>query len=130
MIQRFIELGQGYSDIYELISLGEGMRERVQHVMAFHTVLENGEKRTSIAVVLHPTQPGEFQPIYICREGIPYPHEVPNKRYDFFKNMAERIDKQIIELTVQPSEIFGETELFYQHLIGILRMNNYIAPLK
>lgn len=129
MIQRFIELGQGYSDIYELISLGEQMRERVKHVMAFHTVI-NGENKTSVAIVMHPTQPGDFQPIYICREGIPYPHDIPNKRYDFIKNLAERLEKEVIELTVRPSNIFGETELYYQHLIGILRMNNYIGPLK
>ncbi|QHE52075.1 methylthioribose kinase [Pontibacillus sp. HMF3514] len=130
MIQRFIELGQGYSDLYELITLGDNMSERVQHVMAFHTVLTNGENRTSVAIVMKPTQPGDFQPIYICREGIPYPHDLANKRYDMFQNMAERINKNIIELTVRPSGVFGETELFYQHLIGILRMNNYIAPLK
>lgn len=130
MIQRFIELGQGYSDLYELITLGKNMSERVQHVMAFHTVLTNGENRSSIAIIMKPTQPGDFQPIYICREGIPYPHETPNKRFDLLKDFAERINKEMIELTVQPSQIFGETELYYQHLIGILRMNNYIAPMK
>lgn len=129
MIQRFIELGQGYSDLYELVTLGHNMQDRVQHVMAFHTVIGD-EQRTSVAVVMKPTTPGDFQPIYMCREGIPYPHEKPNKRYDLIKGLASDLDKEIIELTVRPSSYFGEKELFFQHLIGILRMNRYIAPLK
>ncbi|QST01472.1 methylthioribose kinase [Pontibacillus sp. ALD_SL1] len=128
MIQRFIELGQGYSDLYELLTLSRCMPERIQHLMAFHTTTGE-EKRTSLVVVMKPTTPGDFQPLYICREGIPYPHDIPNKRYDLFQSLAKDLQKDIIELTVQPSHIFGERELFYQHLIGILRMNRYIAPM-
>lgn len=128
MIQRFIELGQGYSDLYELLTLSRSMPERIQHLMAFHTTTGE-EKRTSLVVVMKPTTPGDFQPLYICREGIPYPHDIPNKRFDLFESLANELQKDIIELTVQPSQIFGERELFYQHLIGILRMNRYIAPM-
>ncbi|WP_345238767.1 DUF7147 family protein [Pontibacillus salipaludis] len=128
MIQRFIELGQGYSDLYELLTISRSMPERIQHLMAFHTTTGE-EKRTSLVVVMKPTTPGDFQPLYICREGIPYPHDTPNKRFDLFKSLANDLQKDIIELTVQPSQIFGERELFYQHLIGILRMNRYIAPM-
>ncbi|MYL33022.1 methylthioribose kinase [Pontibacillus yanchengensis] len=129
MIQRFIELGHGYSDIYELRTLGETMSHRVKHIFAFHTIIGE-EKRSSVAIVMEPTQPGEFQPIYICREGIPYPHKKPNKRYDLIKQLAEELDKEVIELTVRPSNYFGETDIYYQHLTGILRMNNYIPPMK
>lgn len=128
VIQRFIELGQGYSDLYELVTLGHNMQDRVQHVMAFHTQIDN-QQRTSVAIIMKPTTPGDFQPIYICTEGIPNPHEKPNKRYELFQQLAEDLEKNVIELTVRPSNYFGEKELFFQHLIGILRMNRYIAPM-
>ncbi|KGX88565.1 DUF7147 family protein [Pontibacillus litoralis] len=128
MIQRFIELGEGYSDIYELLTIAQSMPQRIQHIFAFHTVIKD-EKRTSLAISMHPTTVGDFQPIYICREGIPFPHDKANKRYELMKKFATSIDKDIIELTVQPSHIFNETELYYNHLIGVLRMNRYIAPL-
>ncbi|MGM9925256.1 MAG: methylthioribose kinase [Bacillus sp. (in: firmicutes)] len=128
MIQRFIELGEGYSDLYELIEIGRTNKERVAFLLALHTK-KNDKELVSLAVVLKPTNPGDFQPIYICREGIPNPHVIPNKRYDMFQALAKEIEKNIIELDVKPSTLFSETELFYQHLIGILRMNRYLPPL-
>ncbi|WML49365.1 methylthioribose kinase [Neobacillus sp. PS3-34] len=128
MIQRFIELGQGYSDIYELIELAKSNHSRLQHMIALHTVIE--KKATSLAIILKPTDPGKFQPIYICREGIPNPNLLPNKRFDLFAQTAEELNKKIIELSVKPSTIFPEKELFYQQLIGILRLNHFLAPLQ
>ncbi|KGX93284.1 Methylthioribose kinase [Pontibacillus halophilus JSM 076056 = DSM 19796] len=129
MIQRFIELGKGYSDLYELLEIGYGMEERIQHLFAFHTDLD-GNDMTSLAIALHPTNPGEFQPIYICREGIPNPNAIENKRFDLFKQLSSHVQKPIHEIIVRPSTFFAETDLYYQHLIGILRMNRYIAPMK
>ena len=97
LIQRFIELGEGYSDIYELIELTKAQ--------------------------------SNFQPIYICREGIPNPEITPNKRFEMFESLSEELGKKIISLQVKPSDLFSEKELFYQHLIGILRMNRYLPPL-
>ncbi|MFC0524019.1 methylthioribose kinase [Pontibacillus salicampi] len=129
MIQRFIELGQGYSDVYELQTLATQMKDRVENIFAFHTTME-GEERTSLAVVMKPTTTGNFQPIYICREGIPNPHVQPNKRYELFQQIAADVKKDIIEITTRPSTFFSETELYYSHLIGLLRMNHYLAPLQ
>ncbi|PLT27698.1 DUF7147 family protein [Peribacillus deserti] len=129
MIQRFIELGEGYSDIYELLEIGRASRGRVLRLLAFHTTKE-GRQVTSLAITMQPTDPGEFQPIYICREGIPNPAVTPNKRYDLFAELAYELEKPIIELDVKPSNAFAEKELFYQHLIGILRMNKYLPPMK
>lgn len=128
MIQRFIELGEGYSDIYELLELAKANQHRLLHMMAFHTV-KNEKQVTSLAVVLQLTDPGKFQAFYICREGIPNPNFIPNKRYDLFQQTAEELGKQIIQLSVKPSTIFHEKELYYQHLIAILRLNHYIKPL-
>ncbi|WP_075981040.1 DUF7147 family protein [Bacillus massilinigeriensis] len=129
MIQRFIELGEGYSDLYELIELTRANSHRLQHMMAFHTTMDEREV-TSLVVILQPTDPGKFQPLYICREGIPNPHSTPNKRFELFAELANELQKEIIEIDVKPSVQFAEKELFYQHLIGILRMNRFILPMQ
>lgn len=129
MIQRFIEIGEGYSDIYELIEIAKANPSRLCHMMAFHTAINNKEV-TSLVVVLQPTDPGNFQPLYICREGIPNPKATPNKRFDLFAEAAKELHKEIIQLDIKPSTSFAEKELFYQYIIGILRLNHYIPPLQ
>ncbi|WP_349729609.1 DUF7147 family protein [Peribacillus frigoritolerans] len=128
MIQRFIEIGQGYSDIYELLEVGRNQKHRVARLLAMHTTIDD-KKVTSLVIVMQPTDPGKFQPLYICREGIPNPHATKNKRYELFENLAKELDRPIIEIDVKPSVLFAEIELYYQHLIGILRMNRYLPPL-
>ena len=128
LIQRFIELGEGYSDIYELIELTKAQSNRVAFLLSLQSTVKNREV-VSLAVILKPTNPGNFQPIYICREGIPNPEITPNKRFEMFEQLSEEIGKKIITLQVKPSSLFSEKELFYQHLIGILRMNRYLPPL-
>ncbi|WP_419883738.1 DUF7147 family protein [Peribacillus sp. B-H-3] len=128
MIQRFIELGTGYSDIYELIEIGRSNQHRILRLLALHTEME-GKQVISPVIVLHPAQPGNFQPLYICREGIPSPRQKPNKRYGLFEELAKELGKSIIELEVKPSNLYSEKELYFQHLIGILRMNKYLPPM-
>ncbi|WP_017753605.1 DUF7147 family protein [Calidifontibacillus oryziterrae] len=129
MIQRFIELGEGYSDLYELIEIAKTNKHRLLHLMALQTTINNNDV-TSLSVILEPTNPGDFQPLYICREGIPNPEKKANKRYELFMQLAEELEKEIITISVRPSIAFAEKELYYQHLIGILRMNHYISPLQ
>jgi hypothetical protein len=128
LIQRFIELGEGYSDIYELLEIGRANKHRIARLMALHTRIDEKE-RSSLIVILQPTNPGNFQPLYICREGIPNPNHVPNKRFELFAELANELGKNIIEIDVKPSTMFPEIQLYYQHLIGILRMNRYLPPL-
>ncbi|WP_028782664.1 DUF7147 family protein [Thalassobacillus devorans] len=128
MNQKFIELGEGTSDLYELIAIGDRMSERIKHVMTFATI-KKGQPVVSLALVLEPSGSDKFQPIYICREGVPDPEEKKTQRYEMFEALAERLEKSIIPLTVKPSDEFYETALYYQHLIGILRMNRYIPPM-
>jgi len=129
LIQRFIEIGEGYSDIYELIEIAKANHYRLQHMMSLHSKL--GDKDvTSLVVVLQPTNPGKFQALYICREGIPNPNQVPNKRFDLFAQTAESLGKQIIEFSVKSSSVFNERDLYFQYLIGILRLNHYLLPLQ
>ncbi|RYI32249.1 methylthioribose kinase [Bacillus infantis] len=128
MIQRFIELGEGYSDIYELLEIVRSNKHRLQHLIAFQSAYE-GKEMTSVSAVLRPAETGKFQPLYICREGIPHPDKAPNARFQLFKDLADDCEKEMIRLEVKPSALFAEKELFYQYLIGILRLNHYIQPL-
>ncbi|MCV9887537.1 DUF7147 family protein [Metabacillus halosaccharovorans] len=129
MIQRFIELGEGYSDIYELIETSKANQHRVTQLIALHTK-DNAKEVTSLVVIMKPTDPGNFQAIYICREGISNPNFITNKRYELFKELAELLHKQIIEIEVKPSSMFNEIDLYYQYLIGILRLNHLLPPLQ
>jgi hypothetical protein len=129
LIQRFIELGEGFSDIYELIELAKTNQHRLLHMIAFHTKI-NEKDVTSLVIILKPTDPGKFQALYVCREGIPNPNSIPNKRYELFRQTAQELNKQIHELSVKSSTAFYEKELYYQYLIGILRLNHYLAPLQ
>ncbi|NEU35524.1 methylthioribose kinase, partial [bacterium LRH843] len=54
----------------------------------------------------------------------------PNKRYSLFAETAAALGADIVELEVRPSSSFSDKTLFYQYLIGILRMNRLIAPLQ
>ncbi|OAS86503.1 MULTISPECIES: DUF7147 family protein [Metabacillus] len=129
MIQRFIELGEGYSDIYELIETARANKHRVSKLIALHTKV-NEKAVTSLVVIMQPTDQGKFQALYICREGIPNPHVKENKRYELFEVLSAYLNKDIIQIDVKPSNMFNELELYYQHLIGILRLNHYIPPMQ
>lgn len=128
MIQRFIELGGGYGDLYELIEIAKTNPHRVRHLLAMNTVIGNKEV-TSLAIILNPAGEGKFQPIYICREGVPNPHTLPSKRYSLYQDAANSLGKEICQLDIKPSKLFAEPELYYQHLIGILRLNHFLPPL-
>ncbi|WP_416826960.1 methylthioribose kinase [Ectobacillus polymachus] len=129
MIQRFIELGEGYSDLYELILLAKANQNRLVHMLQFNTTI-NKKDVCSLAIVLQPTPVGSFQPLYICREGIPISKDKTNKRLELFSDVAKELNKEIVQFTVKPSQTFAEKELFYNHLIGILRMNRFIPPMQ
>jgi hypothetical protein len=129
VIQRFIELGEGYSDIYELIEQAKSNQPRLLHMMSLKTTKKD-KMVCSLVVVLKPTDPGDFQPLYICTEGVPDPQVKPNKRFDLFAQTAKELDRTIIEITIKSSDQFADKNLYFQYLIGILRLNHYISPLK
>jgi hypothetical protein len=129
MIQRFIELGEGYSDIYELIETAKANKHRVSKLIALHSKVNNRDV-SSLVVIMEPTDPGKFQALYICREGIPNPNVKANKRFGLFTELESHLNKKIIQIEVKPSNMFKELELYYQYLIGILRLNHYLPPLQ
>ncbi len=124
MIQRFIELGEGYSDLYELLEIMETNKDRISQLLCLKVKKED-KMYASLVAVLHPASEVKFQPLYICREGVPY----PSKRIDLFEAKAAQLNKEVITFDVKPSTDFAETELFFHYLTGILRLNYLIPPL-
>lgn len=81
MIERFIELGQGYGDLYEMLEIMKTNQERIHNTFVFVSE-KDGKKVASFAVAMKPVGDSKFMPIYICREGIPYNAEKTSQRYD------------------------------------------------
>lgn len=129
MIQQFIELGQGYGDIYELCEIVKTNEHRFHNAFIF-TANNNGQKVASLAVALKPAGESKFMPIYICREGIPFNEDKPSKRIEIFKQAIQDAGQLENIFEVKHSTIFSESNQYYQYLIGILRLNNYIPPMQ
>ena len=129
MIQQFIELGQGYGDVYELCELIQTNKARFHEAFIF-TSTKGEQKFCSLAVAFKPVGESKFMPIYICREGIPYNEDKRAKRIELFEEALAAIDKTAITLEIKHSSIFSEPNQFYQYLIGILRMSRYIPPMQ
>ncbi|MRX70890.1 methylthioribose kinase [Bacillus lacus] len=127
MIQKFIELGEGYSDLYELLETTRANKHRVTKLLALHTKL-NDKEAASFLVIMKPTNPGDFQAVYLCREGISTP--AASKRYALFQELAQELQQQIISFEVKPSYTFNELQLYYQYLTGILRLNHILPPMR
>lgn len=125
MIQQFIELGQGYGDVYELCELVKSNKHRFHNAFIFISQKDD-QQVASIAVALKAVGDSNFMPIYICREGIPYNPDKPSKRLTLFEESLNEIDQKAIPMEIKHSSVYSETVLFYQHLIGILRMNRFI----
>ncbi|MGE7621947.1 DUF7147 family protein [Viridibacillus sp. NPDC096237] len=128
MIQQFIELGKGFGDVFELCELVETNQHRYRN--AFILVSEhNGKSVASLAVAFNPVGESKFTPLYICREGISHSQTKPSKRVQLFENKITEIGRQAITLNVKHSSEFAESTLYYQYLIGIMRLNHYIPSM-
>lgn len=129
MIQQFIELGEGYGDIYELCELVRTNEHRFHNAFVFISSNAQSKKVASLAAVFKPAEEGKFMPIYICREGIPYDEEKRAQRLEVFEKTINDLSRKVILVETKHSSIFSETRQFYQYLIGILRLNHYIPPM-
>ncbi|ARK31119.1 DUF7147 family protein [Halalkalibacter krulwichiae] len=125
MIQRFILLGEGYNDLYELLEIARTNANRLHMLLRLDT-----NEKSSLVVILHAATPGKMMPLYLCLEGIHNPANKPSERYKLFEQLAEELDKPIHKLEVKSSSMFKENDLYYQYLIGVLRMNRFIPPLQ
>lgn len=128
MIQRFIELGEGYSDIFEWLELLKTNENRFHHVCIFTSVL-NDVKKLSVSLVLKPASEGNFTPIYYCREGIEYSAEKTSKRILLVEKTLQERNYSPHRLEVKHSSYFAEPALYHQYLTGLLRLHHILPPL-
>jgi hypothetical protein len=129
MIQRFVQLGEGYNDLYELLEIAKSNKARV-HMLVRLDTKKDTEDKTSLIIILQPAAPGKMMPLYLCLEGIHNPDVRPSERYHLFEQLSKELSKPIHRLEVKSSTLFKEKELFYQYLIGVLRMNRFLPPLQ
>jgi hypothetical protein len=128
MIQKFVELGEGYGDIYELCELIQTNKDRFHEAFIF-TATKEDRKFCSLAVAFKPVGESKFMPIYICREGIPVKDDKKAQRVEIFEQAIATLEKVPNTLEIKHSSAFADSALYYQYLIGILRMNRYIPPM-
>lgn len=128
--QRFIELGEGYSDIYELLELMKTNKDRLFMTYLFSSADGQAEKLSFAASFLPANEDSHFMPIYICREGITLTAGKPSRRLDLFNGLAEELGKPPVRVEVKHSTQFAENDLFYQYIIGVLRLNHLLPPLQ
>ncbi|MGE7950327.1 DUF7147 family protein [Lysinibacillus xylanilyticus] len=128
MPQQFIELGEGYGDVYELLEIVRTNQDRFHQAFILTSTKEE-KKFASLAVALKPVGDSKFMPIYICREGIPFNEEQPSKRQKMFEESIKQLDRKAVVVEIKHSSIFSESKLFYQYLIGIMRLYHYIPAL-
>lgn len=126
MIQRFIELGEGYGDIYELSELIASNKERFLHGFVFEAKAPNGTNVLSVSAAFKPAKEGNFMPIYICREGIP----TDSKRLELFESVVRETGKTPIRMEVKHSSAYADRVHYFSHLIAILRLNHFIPPMQ
>ena len=127
--QRFIELGEGYSDIFELCELITSNASRLQRTFIFTSVTKEGKEAISVAASFTPAGEGSFQPIYICREGISSKNGSTSKRQLVFEEAANAAGSKPVPVDMKHSTEFPETKLFYQYITGVLRLNHLLPPL-
>lgn len=126
MNQRFIEMGEGYGDIYELLELISTNSGRLIRGLVFTTESRTGKPVTSVAAVFSPAGESNFMPIYICREGIP----PESKRLALFEQAILAAERDVIRMDVKPSSVFSDPKLYYNYLTGILRLHHLLPPLQ
>ncbi len=126
MIQRFIELGEGYGDIYELRELITSNQQRFMHGFVFISKNPQGQEVLSVAAAFKPAAEGNFMPIYMCREGIP----VDSKRLGIFEQAVAKIGFTPIKMEVKHSTVYADRKFYHSHLISVLRLNHYIPPMQ
>ncbi|WP_088005788.1 DUF7147 family protein [Indiicoccus explosivorum] len=126
MNQRFIELGEGFGDVFELCELIRTNAARFTNGFIFASENPDGKPILSVAAAFSPGGDSNFTPIYICREGI----QPESKRLRMAIESMQAAGKEPISLDVKPSRLFADKELYYSYLIGILRLNHFLPPLR
>lgn len=122
-MQKFITMGQGYQEIFELEALIEYNHERIKHAI----FLYNDKSPATFLLVMKPVKQN-VQAIYTIFNGILY-NEGQGKKYQLIKSWCEDKNLSIVEFSTKSPVDFYEQEQFYQYLTGILRLNHLVIPM-
>jgi len=125
MIQKVIELGPGFSDLYELMMLIRTNRHRLRHILRIESEIAD-RIAVSFAAAFDPAPPSSFQPVYLCREGIRIKPGESNQRIAAMEACAQEVNKPIIVLRTKPSTAYADPQKYYMHLIALLRSGRYL----
>lgn len=127
--QSFIELGEGFGDVFELCELIRTNRDRLHRTLLLVSEHPNGQA-LSLVATFEPANDSNFMPIYICREGIIQNDDTKSKRRLLFESAAEQAGKSPVQIELKHSDEFADRELFYHYVTGILRLNHLLPPLR
>ena len=108
--QYFIELGEGYGDIYELMELMKTNKHRLHRTFIFSSNTKDGQA-ISLAAVFHPAGDSNFMPIYICREGIKQTNESKSKRRLLFEEVSMQNGQEPVFIDLKHSSEFADTQV-------------------
>jgi hypothetical protein len=122
-MQKFITLGEGHGDIFELETLIEYNHERVDRALFLHT----DNLPSTFLLIMKPVR-GNFQAIYTIYKGISY-KDGNGQKYELIKGWCDNKDIRLTEFTARNPEDFHERAQFYQYITGVLRLNHLLPPL-
>ena len=129
MKQSFIVLGHGLTDLYEFKTLIEYNHQRIERLVFFHTP-KSKEKRSSVALVMKPTEGRYFQGIYIMLDALRYPYPESNRKYELIQSFAKPYQIEMVGVDVHAPEEYPELELYFNYLKSVLRLQHWLPPLE
>lgn len=122
-MQKFIQLGDGYGDIFELEALIQYNHQRIKSGIYLHV-----EGRPSTFVLVMSPVRGNFQALYTIYQGIPMTSKNKTK-YKIINENLEKYNIGKVEMTTRDPGDFHVREQYFQYMLGVLRLNNLLPPL-
>ena len=122
-MQKFIRLGDGYGDIFELEALIEYNRQRIKSGIYLHV-----ENEPSTFVLVMAPVCGNFQALYTIYRGIPMASK-HRQKYNIINDCLEKYNIQKVEMTTRTPDDFHDPEQYFQYMIGVLRLNHLLPPM-
>src|SRR5690625_1137873 len=122
-MQKFIRLGNGYADIFELEALIEYNRQRIKSGIYLHTE----DEPSTFVLVMAPVR-GNFQALYTIYRGIPMTSKHQQK-YKIINESLEKYNIQKVEMTTRTPDDFHDPEQYFQSMVDVLRLNHLLPPM-
>jgi hypothetical protein len=122
-MQKFIHLGEGYGDVFELEALIQYNHQRIKSGIYLHA-----EGRPSTFILVMAPVRGNFQAIYTIYQGIPMTSK-SRQKYNIINDNLEKYNISKVEMTTRDPDDFHDRTQYFQYMLGVLRLNNLIPPL-